>query len=156
MNENTLNLENAAVPGLFRRLAAIFYDAVLVAALVAAAFTLVYLPLATGFGLENIKDYPLYQTAMTIWIFSVGIGFHLWFWTHGGQTLGMRAWRIMLFSDDGRSPSLKQAIVRYAMAIVSLAALGLGFLWILVDPQKRAWHDIVSGTRLVLVDPNKT
>jgi len=156
MNEAPFDLENAAEPGLFRRLAAIIYDSVLVAALVAAAFTLVYLPLATGFGLENIKDYPLYQTAMTVWMFTVAIGFHLWFWTHGGQTLGMRAWRIMLFSNDGHSPSLKQALIRYAVAIISLAALGLGFLWILIDPKKRAWHDIASGTRLVLVDPNKT
>ncbi|HID45781.1 MAG TPA: RDD family protein [Chromatiaceae bacterium] len=156
MSDAPINLENAAEPGLLRRLAAIIYDSFLVGALVAAAFTLVYLPLATGFGLENLGDYPLYRAAMTIWIFTVGIGFHLWFWTHGGQTLGMRAWRIMLFSSDGRSPRLKQAIIRYAVAIISLAALGLGFLWILIDPRKRAWHDIASGTRLVLVDPNKT
>ncbi len=156
MNDITQNLENAAEPGLFRRLAALLYDSVLVAALMAAAFTLVYLPLATVFGMEDIRNYPLYKAAMTIWMFAVGVGFHLWFWTHGGQTLGMRAWRIMLFSNDGRSPNLKQAIVRYAVAIFSLAALGLGFLWILIDPQKRAWHDIASGTRLVLVDPNKT
>ena len=156
MKNAPIDLTNAAEPGLFRRMAAIIYDSVLVAALVAAAFTLVYLPLAAGFGLENIKDYPLYQTAMTIWMFTVAIGFHLWFWTHGGQTLGMRAWRIMLFSSDGRSPSLKQAVVRYAVAVVSLAAFGLGFLWILIDSQKHAWHDIASGTRLVLVDPNKT
>ncbi|WP_456416912.1 RDD family protein [Thiolapillus sp.] len=156
MNDIAHNLENAAEPGLFRRLAALLYDSVLVAALMAAAFTLVYLPLAIVFGMENIQDYPLYKAAITTWMFAVGIGFHLWFWTHGGQTLGMRAWRIMLFSSDGRSPSLKQAVIRYAVAIVSLAALGLGFLWILIDPQKRAWHDIASGTRLVLVDPNKT
>lgn len=156
MNDSALNLENAAVPGLFRRLAAIIYDSVLVAALVAAGFTLVYLPLATGFGMENIQDYPLYKTAMTLWMATIGIGFHIWFWTHGGQTLGMRAWRIMLFSNDGHSATMKQALVRYIVAVVSLAALGLGFLWILVDPQKRAWHDIASGTRLVLVDPHKT
>ncbi|HDK38095.1 MAG TPA: RDD family protein [Thiolapillus brandeum] len=156
MNETPFNLENAVEPGLFRRLAAIIYDSVLVAALVAAAFTLVYLPLATGFGLENLNDYPWYRLAMTLWMFTVGIGFHLWFWTHGGQTLGMRAWRLMLFSNDGRSPSMKQAIIRYAIAVVSLTALGLGFLWVLIDPQKRTWHDIASGTRLVLVDPNIT
>ncbi|WP_456379358.1 RDD family protein [Thiolapillus sp.] len=156
MNDTALNLENAAEPGLFRRLAAIIYDSVLVAALMAAAFTLIYLPLATVFGMENIQDYPLYKTAMTIWMLTVGIGFHLWFWTHGGQTLGMRAWRMMLFSNDGRSPGLRQVVIRYVVAIVSLAALGLGFLWVFIDPQKRTWHDIASGTRLVLVDPNKT
>lgn len=156
MNNSPIDLQNAAEPGLFRRLAAIFYDSVLVAALMMAAFTLIYLPLAVGFGMENLQDYPLYKMAMTVWMFGVGIGFHLWFWTHGGQTLGMRAWRLMLYSNDGSSPTLKQALIRYAVAIVSFLALGLGFIWVLIDPQKRSWHDIASGTRLVLVDPNKT
>jgi uncharacterized RDD family membrane protein YckC len=156
MIHSPANLQNAAEPGLFRRLAAIFYDAVLVAALMMAAFTLIYLPLATGFGMENIQDYPLYKAAMTLWIFGVGIGFHLWFWTHGGQTLGMRAWRLMLFSNDGSAPSFRQALVRYAVAVVSLLACGLGFIWVLIDPRKRSWHDMASATRLVLVDPNRT
>ncbi len=84
----------------------------------------------------------------------MGVGFHLWFWTHGGQTLGMRAWRLRLVSDDGDKVTLRQALVRYAVAILSWLVLGLGFLWILFDGKKRAWHDIASRTRLVLVDPS--
>jgi uncharacterized RDD family membrane protein YckC len=156
MSKSRADLTHAAVPGLFRRLAAILYDAVLVLALVAAAFTLVYLPLALGLGLEDLRQYPLYRHAMTAWMLFVGIGFHLWFWTHGGQTLGMRAWRMRLFSSDGAKVSLKQALIRYAIAILSVAAAGLGFLWILWDKDKRAWHDMASGTRLVLVDPNRS
>ncbi|BAO45128.1 RDD family protein [Thiolapillus brandeum] len=156
MSENSADLSNAAVPGLFRRLAAIIYDAVLVLALMAAAFTIVYLPLAKGLGWTDINQYPLYKHLLTAWMLAVGIGFHLWFWTHGGQTLGMRAWRMRLFSADGAKVSLKQALIRYAVAIVSLAAAGLGFLWILWDKDKRAWHDMASGTRLVLVDPNRS
>ncbi len=156
MSENKANLSNAALPGLFRRLAAIFYDSVLVLALMAAAFTLVYLPLAMGLGLEDLRQYPLYQHLMSIWILVVGVGFHLWFWTHGGQTLGMRAWRLKIYSADGGPVTLKQALIRYLVAIISLAAGGLGFLWILWQPDKLAWHDMASGTRLVLVDPNRT
>lgn len=93
---------------------------------------------------------------MAVWMVVVAMGFHIWFWTHGGQTLGMRAWRIKIFSTDGQSVSFRQALVRYLVAILSLTILGLGFLWVLFDPQKRAWHDLASRTRLVLVDPNKT
>lgn len=156
MDTPAANLDNAATPGLLRRLGAIFYDGILVSALVMSAFTLVYLPLAIGFGLEDLRQYPLYRGAMTAWMVAVAMGFHIWFWTHGGQTLGMRAWRIRLFSADGKPVSFRQALVRYLVAILSLAALGLGFLWVLFDPQKRAWHDLASGTRLVLVDPNKS
>ena len=156
MSKTRADLTHAAVPGLFRRLAAILYDCVLVLALMAAAFTLVYLPLALGLGLEDLRQYPLYKHAMTAWMLFVGVGFHLWFWTHGGQTLGMRAWRMRLFSADGGPVSLKQALIRYAVAILSLAAAGLGFLWTLWEKDKRAWHDLASNTRLVLVDQNHT
>ena len=154
MNETASPFENAALPGLLRRLAAMLYDTVLVLALVVVAFTLVYLPVAMGFGLENLQEHPLFRAFMTLWMLFVGVGFHIWFWTHGGQTLGMRAWRLRLFSEDGGPVSLKQALTRYGVAILSWLALGLGFLWILFDPQKRAWHDIASHTRMLLVDPN--
>ena len=147
-------LEKAALPGLWRRLAAILYDTLLVLALVVVAFTLVYLPLAMGLGLDDLNEHPLLRTFMTFWMLFVGVGFHLWFWTHGGQTLGMRAWRLRLVSDDGDKVTLRQALVRYAVAILSWLVLGLGFLWILFDGKKRAWHDIASRTRLVLVDPS--
>jgi len=156
MSKPRADLSHAAVPGLFRRLAAILYDSVLVLALMAAAFTLIYLPLALGLGLEDLRQYPLYKHAMSAWMLFVGVGFHLWFWTHGGQTLGMRAWRMRLFSADGSPVTLKQAVIRYAMAVLSLAAGGLGFLWILWQPDKLAWHDMASNTRLVLVDPNRS
>ena len=156
MHSNRLDLENAALPGLLRRLSAMLYDSVLVMALVAAAFTLVYLPLAMGLGLEDLRDYPLLKAALGIWMLVVAVSFHLWFWTHGGQTLGMRAWRLMLFSEDGGPVTLRQALARYLTAVVSLAAFGLGYLWILLDKQKRSWHDLASHTRLFLVDSNKT
>jgi len=40
---------------------------------------------------------------------------------------------------------------RLAWAVVSWLPLGLGYLWILVDPQRRAWHDRLSGTRVVVL-----
>ncbi len=140
-------------PGLLRRLAAIFYDSFLVAGLVVAAFTLAYLPLAMGLGLEDLRQHPLARHLLGLWMVAVAAGFHLWFWTHGGQTLGMRAWRLKLVSADGGPVTRRQALIRYAVALLSALALGLGFLWILFDREKRAWHDIASGTRLVLVDP---
>jgi len=40
---------------------------------------------------------------------------------------------------------------RLGWALVSLLPLGLGFLWILFDPEKRAWHDRLSRTRVVVL-----
>ncbi len=75
-----------------------------------------------------------------------------WFWTHGGQTVGMRAWRLRLrVRGDGADPVLwRQALARFLAAGLSWAALGLGFAWALWDRERLTWHDRVSGTVLVL------
>ena len=71
-------------------------------------------------------------------------------WRRGGQTLGMRAWRLRLVNVDGSSPVPWRALMlRYLVAMVSLAAVGLGFVWSLFEPNRRTWHDLASGTVMV-------
>lgn len=145
------DLNNAKIPGLLRRLGSILYDSMLVSAVVFAAFSLAYLPLAVGFGVVDINDTGQYKYLFFIYMLTVAVGFHIWFWTHGGQTLGMRTWSMKLFSEDGGTVSVRQALVRYMVAVISLLAFGVGFLWSLFDKEKRSWHDMASGTRLVSV-----
>ncbi|MGB5613874.1 MAG: RDD family protein, partial [Sedimenticolaceae bacterium] len=79
------DIENAAVPGLWRRLAAIFYDLWLVAALWllgATADTFV----RAGLGLGSAA----FHLPLQLFLFIAPAAFFSWFWTHGGQTLGMR------------------------------------------------------------------
>lgn len=70
-------------------------------------------------------------------------------WRRGGQTLGMRPWRLRVVDDHGAAASARALWLRYAVATLSLAAAGLGFLWSLIDRERRTWHDIASHTRLV-------
>ena len=74
-----------------------------------------------------------------------------WFWTHGGQTLGMRV-AIKLLTAGGQAVDWRQSIVRTAGAHLSLFAAGLGYLWILVDRDRLARHDRLSRTRLVMIE----
>jgi hypothetical protein len=39
-------------------------------------------------------------------------------------------------------------MARFLLSLLSAAALGMGFLWSLLDRQQRCWHDRLSGTRL--------
>ena len=71
-------------------------------------------------------------------------------WRRGGQTMGMRPWRLMVLNEDGKNASFKALILRYAIASLSG---GLVLLWCLFDPQKRGLHDIASGTLLVRKEP---
>jgi uncharacterized RDD family membrane protein YckC len=61
----------------------------------------------------------------------------------------MRPWRLQVLAADGQAASLSKLWLRYAVATLSLAAAGLGFLWSLVDAERRTWHDLASATVLV-------
>jgi uncharacterized RDD family membrane protein YckC len=129
--------------GLPRLCGVILYDALLLFSVLFFA-TAAILPLNAGHAIP--PNHPLYQG------FLVGISFLYfgWFWTHGGQTLGMRAWRVRLRPMRGESVTWRQAFARYAAAFLSWLPLGLGFWWLSFDPMGCTWHDRLSGTRLVL------
>ena len=78
------------------------------------------------------------------------------FWVHGGQTVGMRAWKIKLIRSDGAAVQWKDALFRFAAATVSIASLGIGFFWALTNEEKKAWHDSWSSTRLIWIGGAKS
>ena len=65
-----------------------------------------------------------------------------------GQTLPMKTWRMRLTLANGEPLGTSRAALRYLAAIASLATLGAGFLWALIDKDKQFLHDRVCGTRL--------
>ncbi len=148
------SISNAETPTLLRRLAAIVYDLLLIIALLVAAVALIIIPLGIGWDIkpEKISSHPLYQ----LYLLSVIVGFYCWFWLRGGQTTGMRAWRFKLVRDDGKPLRLIDALLRQLAALLSLVALGIGFLWSLWDAERLTWHDRLTGTRLVMLEkPDK-
>lgn len=70
-------------------------------------------------------------------------------WVKTGQTVAMQAWKIKLVNTDDACVSPKQALLRYALATISLGAFGAGFLWALVDKEQLFLHDRLLKTRLV-------
>lgn len=137
----------AFVPASFtRRLAALAYDGLL---LVAVWFAATFLALLLRGGQAFSPHNPVFSAYLIL----VGFGFLGWFWTHGGQTLGMQTWNIRLVGGDLDSRiTWRCAWIRYMVAWVSLALLGLGFFWILLDPERRSWHDLASGTRMGMAE----
>lgn len=151
MVKHMLNIREAARPALLRRLAAIFYDLWLIAALWilgAMADTVIRAAIGGNPGEGHYWPLQLYM-ALTPPLFFT------WFWTHGGQTLGMRAWRIRLVNDQGADVSIAQALRRCLWALPSLALLGLGLIWVLFDRDKAAWHDRASHTWLVMLSKKR-
>lgn len=75
--------------------------------------------------------------------------YFVWCWSHGGQTLGMRPWRLFVESRDHRLLNWRAASIRFAVALLGWLPLGLGHWWMLFDPQGRNWHDFPSNSQVV-------
>jgi len=135
--------------GLLRRLGALLYDGLLLLALLMVT-TALFLPLTGGEALDP-RTRPLLEFVYRCVLLAVIVGFNGLFWTRRGQTLGMASWRLRVEREDGRLLSWGDSLRRLAWAMVALLPLGLGYAWILVDPQRRAWHDRLSGTRVVVL-----
>lgn len=140
------------VAGLLRRLGALLYDTLLVLA-VLMAVTLLFLPLTGGEAITPAQSGAL-ETVYQLVLLVLIVAFFGWFWVNRGQTLGMAAWRLRIERDDGGPLTWTDSLKRLGAACLSWLPGGLGFLWVLLDRDRLAWHDRLSRTRLV-VEPKK-
>lgn len=129
-------------PGLPRRIACAIYELLILAAVVLIA-TFPFLALVGDATLGGRRH------LLQLWVLGVVGGYLVGFWTHGGQTLAMKTWRIRLVRDDGGKVGTGRAIHRYLLAILGLAAAGLGFAWAFFDRDRQFLHDRLAGTALV-------
>jgi uncharacterized RDD family membrane protein YckC len=144
MTPNTSSSTSSETPacGLLRRLAAMIYDGLLLVAIWMVATALIVIPLDAEVGTGN----PLFQLYLLI----ISWAYFAICW-RGGKTLGMKAWRIRI--EGSETPiSWYRSLIRFAVAIPALLIFGLGFFWSLFHPNRATWHDLASGTRL-LVEP---
>ena len=87
-------------------------------------------------------------------IFLMLLAYHIGFWTWKGTTVGGIICQLRVVRVDGAPLRFADALVRGLSAIFSLIVLGLGFFWILKDPERQAWHDRIAGTYVVKVPRN--
>lgn len=138
---------DASVPApLWRRALAALYDLLPLAGLLMIATALAVLLARLLLPVERVDlvlrdGWP--RVALQSWLAALTAAYYVISWRRGGQTIGMRAWRIAVRSDTG-SLSLRMALLR---ALVALFLPGL--LWCLVDRERRALHDLAAGTRVV-------
>jgi len=128
--------------GLLLRLAAILYDGLLVLALV----FLGTLPLVV---LNAGEAVPAHTGWYRLWLLAIVGGYFVFFWVRGAETLGMKSWRIMIVGRDGGPVTVRRATLGAGAAVLSWLPCGAGFLWSVVDRDGLAWHDRLSGTKLV-------
>ncbi len=69
-----------------------------------------------------------------------------------GTTPGKRLLKLKVISMDGGPLDNKQRLTRAAVSLLSGYAVGLGYVWAFLEPQRRGWHDLMAETRVVAAD----
>jgi uncharacterized RDD family membrane protein YckC len=153
------------------RLLALVYDLFPVFAL-ALAFGAIVTAVAAALGHPDLSDLPWMAPLLMLGTWAFTGGYFVLSWSRGGQTLGMRPWRLKVVTPDGGKPTRAALLRRYAAAtlpaIIAVEGVALlpgiermlpfwigggvalaGLLWSLVDREGAALHDRLSGTRFV-------
>ncbi|GAA6134129.1 RDD family protein [Oceaniserpentilla sp. 4NH20-0058] len=128
--------------GVLIRFAAMSYDALLVIGL---WFIVGVIFVAANGGEHADTHNPFLPSAL----FIVTFWFNTHFWRRGGQTLGMRAWRLRLLNTNNGPLTLTQCLLRFLVSLASLGCFAFGYLWLLIDKDKLTWHDRYSETRVI-------
>ena len=134
----------------FRRLGALFYDSLLILALL-MIWTALLVLMTKG---QALSPHLGYRLSLLFIIVSYCIGF----WRHGGQTSGMKAWGLKVISTQSQNNTVTyaQALLRLLLAVPSIFLFGLGFLYLLVNKKHLTLYDQLSNTQVVyLYPPNK-
>ena len=149
--------KDMARAGFVRRLAAMIYDALVATAvgMCAAMILIVGLVVSLKNGWLDLQGYAEpnellqqsvgYKALIQVWVVLWVSVFFLWFWKRGGQTLGMRAWRLRIFSTNEAPVTWSRLVLRL---VSSLA--GLGTLLVLFDVKnKLALQDRLAKTEVL-------
>ena len=154
-----MSIEQTKFPpaSFFKRLAAIMYDLLVALAVAICAgmviTVMLIILLENGVlsmaGFEHTKDViqqsRLYQSIIQAWTLTWVLGFFLWFWKNGGQTIGMRAWRLRIQSTNGKPITYARVLLRMVTSL-----FGIGTLLIIFNPKRRkALQDLATHTEIV-------
>jgi uncharacterized RDD family membrane protein YckC len=158
-----------ATPGLGRRLAALIYEGLLLFGVLMLAGWLYG-------GLTQQRHALEGRAGLQVFLFLVLAIYFVWFWTHGGQTVALKAWRMKVVAANGQALTQTRALARYVLSwlwfLPSLAAIQIAGLHsgaaigstvvagalsyavtIYLHPQRQYLHDALCGTRIVDASP---
>jgi len=141
---------------LWRRLAAIVYDSIVITAI----WIIVGFLVLSAFGIEQAQVVENDTVVMDPWYRFTLFGsmllsaylFFAWFWTHSGQTLGMQAWKIRVQDESGHAISYWQSLQRFVLAPFCFFLLGAGYFFLYFNPQRQTLHDKLSRSLVVKID----
>ena len=134
------SIETSKAPSIIKLGASFIYESLVVIAISLAA-TAIFIFV---FG-DATQGYKRYALLGFLWV--VLGAYFVWCWRRSGQTLAMQTWHLKLKLQVHQGYST--LIARYALATLSLAFFGLGFLWVLTNAKHQYLHDQLLAINIV-------
>lgn len=138
------------VAGFVTRLMAYLLDLVILVALIALGGWLFVLvdDFISSFFPEDARLLELSVVFVAL-IPILMISYYVGFWTLTGRTPGKWVLGLRVVGSDGEPPRFGRSFIRLFGYFVSALALWVGYLWVLVDNDRQAWHDHMARTWVV-------
>jgi len=139
-------MDTLPIASVWRRLFALVYDALILIALLMVATAIAMLvaelalPDVSASHPDAVRQHPVYLVWLLLWWF----GYYAGCWRRGGQTIGMKAWRLRLISVPRPVMGWSQCLLRFVTGL-----LGVGLLLALLHPERSSIQDLMSGTRVI-------
>ncbi|WLD57323.1 RDD family protein [Salinispirillum sp. LH 10-3-1] len=127
-----------------RRLAAFFYDLMVMLGLIIVAGFLYLGAQMLILGTDVVEPGNL---LFRLYLCLIIFGYVYISWRRAGQTIGMKAWRLRAVSTDGSQLTFRQILSRFLVGILTFGFFGLGYLWSFLDSSGRTLPEILSNTQ---------
>jgi uncharacterized RDD family membrane protein YckC len=137
--------------GFGRRLVATLYDGLLVFFMSFILIVIISFILLFYASFNPNEEVPVVRMTFFTGIL-LSLFYYVGFWSTSGQTIGKATMGIKVVGPNGKPLSFWRALLRWIGFIVSAVVFSIGFIWIEFNEQRRGWHDILSGSRVIWVE----
>jgi len=139
-------VETYKIAGFWRRVIALIYDTLIVISILFLGGLMGVLLATAVWGKQAMEDGILFENNLfRLFLLSLWFGYYALSWMKGGQTLGMKPWRMYVFDKEGNTISLQQSMMRFFTGFIGLGLLTIPFL-----QNRSAVQDMTSSTQTLL------
>jgi uncharacterized RDD family membrane protein YckC len=148
MNKDEYHVLQDRTAGFVTRMFAYIVDLVLLAGVVAIGG---WVSLLIDSALESMGlDPRIDMGVIYLWSIPFIIGaYYVMFWSLTGRTVGKWFMGLKIVDKHGKTPSIGRSIIRFLGYGLSALAFWVGYAWVIIDDERRGWHDHMAKTWVV-------
>lgn len=148
MSKDDIHVLQDRAAGFVTRLFAFVIDVIVVMGILAAGGAIAALLDSAIEGMGLVP--PIQMTVIYVGMIPFVVGaYYAMFWALTGRTIGKWFMGLKIIGLDGRPPTIGRSLLRFLGYGLSTIVFWLGFVWVVIDDERQAWHDHMARTWVV-------